>query len=433
MIIHKEKFIEKVLIEFSGDSKMIKSIEIGRKNKESQDQLIERIIKTRAGSNKLQKIIDEFSKVEKKPEVKKAVEKKVETKKPEVKKAVEKKVEKKPEVKKVETNNDGVLLNCICFAETLFETDSMVQQALVRGISAGENDTLIMVRILKARKGTAKIKKINAEFGFSINDKNVLLFNNKVYKSDASLYLAAKTKPKESKKLSDYDKPVEIQQPTVFKSSKTVEELKEEVYSNIIEGKKDTDAVSYISTELADIFKNDTVVKKSFLVAEKNKEGLVGKILRALKIRKTSPRLMELTKKIKCDLDDLDDVVLATKGVIKTEKLVNDEKNIADNLNDIKYQLNDKSITLYIPNGEVFNISSKHKNFFKVRHAIEGKDFKEAIKLISTVEAVKESVQKLKTFSSGKIRIEVKDKKLISIDEKNVETVINGRFADFLI
>ena len=40
MIIHKEKFIEKVLIEFANDSKMIKSIDIGKKNKETQEAIL---------------------------------------------------------------------------------------------------------------------------------------------------------------------------------------------------------------------------------------------------------------------------------------------------------------------------------------------------------------------------------------------------------
>ena len=88
------------------------------------------------------------------------------------------------------------------------------------------------------------------------------------------------------------------------------------------------------------------VVKKSFFVAEKNQEGLAGKIFRAQKIRPSSAGLKALLGTILCDIDALDDYKTLDISQVRTEN-ENDKKFDDLKNSKFKYQISAGSITIF--------------------------------------------------------------------------------------
>jgi len=485
------KFIKAIQIAFANDSMVMKAIERGDKLGETTDKIVLRIAKSRKDSNKMLNIIKEHlivvnddytsfvysdapepdnvvaevkldktaSNVVQEEEQEKTslvqrfvkgLKSKIET----VKEFVtdigndldEPKVEDKLEefnkaldVKKQESKS--LLVNFIEEIKVEFETDSTMISVILQGVAKQESDQNICIRILKRRKDSAKLRRVNATYELSVfeKDKRSYLKIGKVLtKTETFEYIKHLTQQKENKTSVSLNDIVvdKLEEPVNnFKKSKDVEELKTEISSNIIKDMIDKDALSYITTELSDIFKNDTVVKKSFNVSEKYNEGLAGKILRAKKIRPANPRLKEVLSKIICNLDDIDEFMLNTKDTIRSE-YDNIKDNSLDSINDknIKYVANEKSITIYAPNGEIYSASKNHKNFVEIKKMIQLKKIKEAILLISAVAKISEKTIEINKLS-GDLQVVIRDKKLykFSKSSKAEPELISGNFADFII
>ena len=237
------------------------------------------------------------------------------------------------------------------------------------------------------------------------------------------------------KSMQDYDKEKKTgTRINTFTETKKVEDLKQEVYGNIIADMFDKDASPYISEQLNEIFKSDSVVKKSLLVAEKNKEGLTGKVLRAKKIRPSSKPLKELLDKIKANIDALDDFKFNNIEFIKSEDAATKARTLDDG---IKYQINATSITIYEPNGDVHNASKSHPEFFFIKKCLEEKNFKDALLAICKVKQVEEHLETLNEaaiFGGVNKTLALINKRLMVINNTTKEeSELNGMLAQFII
>lgn len=455
----KIKFIEAIEVEYSTDSTMLKSISNGKNKGESYDEIIERIYRTRAGSK--------TAGVAKKFGIKqnaKGIEINIKSKEFEDKELIrmimqfssneDEKENKKDSVydyKSItkQTITAQILLDIINKISESFAQDSMIQKVLINGKGQNLTDTEIIIKAFKTRSTSRKMVIIAQEYDIKLYSENKdsnfdlvscsnvakklnLIFTDKLYSSTTktSTVKTGKTLNElAAEKVINTDKKEFIQ-------SKDVSEMKKQVFGNIIAEMFDKDALPYISEQLTDIFKNDTVVKKSFLTSEKNGEGLVGKIIRARKIRPGSPALKALVEKIICDLDSIDDFKFNNVEDIKSESAKDKEYTDLNN-SAFKYQITSTSITIYDPDGSVYNASTSHPEFNNIKKSLKAKDFKNAILSINKIKKVEDSLEKingLAQFSGKNKTIVIKNRQLyvISEDTKD-EQLMKGTLASFII
>ena len=459
----KYKFIIDIAEEFSSDSIMMKAIRAGQGKGESSDEIISRIARARKDSKRTTKIADKYSAyVNNRNELSINLSTYELIEDSEIKNMIK---EMNANIKNASNKKDSVydfdsINKCTITSEKLLEllekieidfaNDSMVQKALLAGRGQGATDTEIIIKCFKTRSTSAKMvniaktynlklvsEKKNSTFdligGMKDDAKINLIFTDKLYVGKYTTGAAKKNGKTLNELALEKTGPAEKQE---FSESKDVSELKQRVHGNIIADMFDKDALPYISEQLNEIFKNDTIVKKSFLTSEKNKEGLVGKILRAKKIRPSSANLKALLAKIICDIEVIDDFKYINVEDMKSEK--REEANYTDLANSsFKYQITSTSITIYDPSGEVYNASTAHPEFTHIKDALKAKDFINALVLINKTKRVEkhlESVNASAVMSSNNKQIKIVNKRLFVIDTvTNEDTEMGGTLASFII
>ena len=456
----KIKFIEAIEANYHSDSIMIKAINNGKNVGESYDEIICRIYRTRANSKKTLKIANEYGISNTIAGIKinikstNFVDKEIIRLIMKYEANASDKESKKNSVYdyesiKKQTITSQILLEIINKISEAFAQDSMIQKVLINGKGQNLTDSEIIIKSFKTRSSSRKMFLIAQEYDvklYSANKDNIfdlvscsnlskklnLIFTDKLY-SDSEKISTVKT----GKTLNELaaEKVVTVDKKE-FSQSKDISEMKKQVFGNIIDEMFDKDALPYISEQLTEIFKNDTVVKKSFLTSEKNNEGLVGKIIRARKIRPGSPALKSLIEKIICDLDSIDDFKFNNVEDIKSESVK--DANYTD-LNDsaFKYQITATSITIYDPDGSVYNASTSHPEFNNIKKSLKNKDFKEAVAQINKIKKVTaglETINKLSVFSGKDKSIIIKNRELYVISkETKEEQLMKGTLASFII
>ena len=472
-ILLRKYFIETIKTEFSSDSVMQKTISIGETRGETQSDIISRICKARKSSARTQKIADRFcvivssSTFEYKyinfdatmsymtfdvPEIdalvsmyKSSLEDVVneeETNFEEVVTEATTKVEPKAEVNHLGNKLVAMLKDI----EAKFINDSIVQKYIFDARkSDNQTDRFLLTKICKFRSSSRKIKDLLEEYNMILNENNVLVWSDHSpiedstefvgRVSEASPVVQAVPKVKSMAEL-NAEKSIGTNNST-FKETKSVDELKKEVYGNILPDMLDRDALTHISTQLVEIFKNDTVVKKSFLVADKNQEGLAGKFFRAQKIRPSSAGLKALASSLLCDIDSLDDFKnMDISSVIsenENDKKFDDLKN-----SKFKYQIAAGSITIYNPSGEIHNASRTHPEFDNIKAALEKEEFKLALTLISKIAQVREQLEKMNAtdvvIDGKKVSLSIENRVLKIKDESTGEVKsLNGTLGSFIV
>ena len=456
----KIKFIEAIEDEYKSDSIMIKAINNGKNKGESYDEIISIIYRTRANSKRTLKVSKLFGLSNTAQGIKINIKSdgfidkeiirlimKFEANKNETE-SKKNSVYDYESIKK-QTITAHLLLEIINKISETFAQDSMIQKVLINGKGQNLTDTEIIIKAFKTRSTSRKMVLIAQEYDIKLYSENKdslfdlvscsnlakklnLIFTDKLYSSTTKT-----SSVKTGKTLNELaaEKVVNVDKKE-FSQSKDISEMKKQVFGNIVAEMFDKDALPYISEQLTDIFKNDTVVKKSFLTSEKNNEGLVGKIIRAKKIRPASPALKSLIEKIICDLDSIDDFKFNNVEDIKSESIK--DANYTD-LNDsaFKYQITSTSITIYDPDGSVYNASTSHPEFNNIKKSLKDKDFKEAVAQINKIKKVTaslETINKLSAFSGKDKSIIIKNRELYVVSkETKEEQLMKGTLASFII
>lgn len=460
----KYKFIEQISEEFKNDSIMKKAISSGRGKGETDDEIIIRILKARKDSKRtflIAKAIGiQLGKYDNLP-FRVKIERNSDITDPEILSLIEnlkslnqEKVEAGKESVYNHASNSAIIITSNSLLEILnriendFKNDSMIQKALLSGRGQNLSDADIIIKCFKTRSTSPKMISIAKEYSLklysetkdsimnlvkasNINQKINIIFTDKWYSDKFN------SVKKEGKTLNELAlEKTQNNEKKEFSESKDISELKKQVFGNIIADMFDKDALPYISEQLNDIFKNDTVVKKSFLTSEKNNEGLVGKILRAKKIRPSSANLKILLEKIICDTDSIDDFKFNNVEYMKSEKAA---EAAYSNLEEssFKYQITASSITIYDPSGEVYNASTSHPEFINIKESLLAEDFKNALMLINKTRQVTEH---LKTVNDSMVvggknkKIEIIQKQLFITDTiTNEKTLLNGALAGFIV
>ncbi len=352
------------------------------------------------------------------------------------------------EEKIVEKANDDIsnemrIVNALQEIEKAFENDSIVQKYIFDAKKSDtQSDNFLLFKISKFRNTSKKLRDTLFKYDLVSGANGIVSQSGDVIK-ESLVYVGRTAKTVEegvSKTKSMADLNAEKQKAAAtntFKETKSVDELKREVYGNVVAEMMDRDALTHISTQLTEVFKNDSVVKKSFLVAEKNQEGLAGKIFRAQKIRPSSAGLKALLATILCDIDALDDFkTLDITQVIsenENDKKFDDLKN-----SKFKYQISAGSITIYDPSGDTYNASSSHPEYDNIKRALKNQEFKEALVLIHKIAQVKESLSKLNEvdveIEGRKVSINIVNRILVvKYADTGEEKNLNGALASFII
>lgn len=351
--------------------------------------------------------------------------------------------EKVVEKVNVEITNEMRVVCALQDIEKAFENDSIVQKYIFDAKkSDAQNDNSLLFKIAKFRQSSKKLRDILFRYDLVLGSAGVELKDGgSIKESLVFVGRAAKiveTGTSRTKSMAELNKEKQNAVSTnTFKETKSVDELKKEVFGNVVAEMMDRDALTHISTQLTEVFKNDTVVKKSFLVAEKNQEGLAGKIFRAQKIRPSSAGLKSLLGTILCDIDALDDYKTLDISQVRTEN-ENDKKFDDLKNSKFKYQISSGSITIFDPSGETFNASSSHPEYDNIKRALKNQEFKEALVLINKIAQVKESLAKLNSveveIEGRKVSIDIINRVLIiKYADTGEEKNLNGALASFII
>lgn len=458
----KYKFIDAIADEFSSDTIMMKAVKAGQGKGESYDEIISRIARARKDSKRTLRIAKTFNgyitsdyKLFVTLKIGLIEDAEIKAMIAEMNNNQANNVGKKDSVYEFTaaskcTITSEKLLEILENIEKDFANDSMIQKALLAGRGQVATDADIIIKCFKTRGTSAKMiniaKKYNLKLvsekkdskfdlvgGMKDDAKINLIFTDKLYVAKYSASAVKKTGKTLNELALEKKGPAEKQE---FSESKDVSELKQRVHGNIIADMFDKDALPYISEQLNEIFKNDTVVKKSFLTSEKNNEGLVGKILRAKKIRPSSANLKALLAKIVCDEEVIDDFKYNNVEDMKSEKRA--EANYTDLANSaFKYQVTSTSVTIYDPNGEVYNASTAHPEFVNIKAALKDKDFANALVLINKTKRVEkhlEAVNSSAVMSSNNKQVRIVNKRLFVLDTvTNEDTEMGGTLVSFII
>ena len=471
-------FVSHIIAAFANDSIMQKAIKTGKEKLETNYDLTIRIIKCRKNSSRTVKIAENHgmtirfdnndfiisydrsslenivkNKTDIDPKCLKEIqtyldmveEEVVEEKDTKTNFTIEEKVveEQAAERIDVEITEEMRVVCALQDIEKAFEHDSIVQKYIFDAKkSDAQTDNSLLFKISKFRNTSKKLRDILFKYDLVLGASGVEIKDgSSIKESLVFVGRAAKTVEtgtSQTKSMAELNKEKQNASTTnTFKETKSVDELKKEVFGNVVAEMMDRDALTHISTQLTEVFKNDTVVKKSFLVAEKNQEGLAGKIFRAQKIRPSSAGLKALLETILCDIDALDDYKTLDISQVRTEN-ENDKKFDDLKNSKFKYQISVGSITIFDPSGETFNASSSHPEYDNIKRALKNEEFKEALVLINKIAQVKESLAKLNAveveIEGRKVSIDIINRVLIiKYADTGEEKNLNGALASFIV